>query len=243
MHDMHCHLAFMANGEEVAADAQAAGTLLFANTVTPDEYENATSRFGEYGNVRVGLGMHPWWVDGSFDPERFAQMAARERFIGEIGLDLGRRHRENRDAQIGAFASLAGICARQGGKVVSLHAVHASAEVLGGLDQAGALETCTCVFHWFTGPSDVLKRAIQAGCYFSAGPRMLATGKGREYVKAIPAERLLLETDAPPEQGQRYSYEELRAELESAAGIIASIKGGQALETIRQNARMLLERR
>ena len=242
MHDMHCHLAFMANGEDVAAEALAAGTLLFCNTVTIDEYEVARKQFATYGNVRVGLGTHPWWADDSFNADLFEQLASHERFIGEIGLDLGRRHEENRQAQLDAFSLAAGICTRQGNKVVSLHAVHASAEVLDVLERTGTLQTCACIFHWFTGPSDVLKRAISVGCYFSAGPRMLATGKGREYVKAIPAGQLLLETDAPATQGQRYSYAELRAELAKAAETIAAIKGENALDVIERNAEALLER-
>ena len=240
MHDMHCHLMFMENAEEVAADARAAGTLLFANTVTMREYETARKRFKAFDNVRVGLGTHPWWADGQFDPDLFEQLASRERFIGEIGLDLGRRHEENRQAQIDAFAWEANICARQANKVMSIHAVHATKEVLDILRRTRALELCTCVFHWFTGPSDLLKEAIEAGCRFSVGPRMLATGKGREYVKAIPAPQMLLETDAPPEQGQRYSYVELASELRKAAEGIAAIKGAEALDAIDENARRLL---
>ena len=240
MHDMHCHLAFMENAEDVARDAQAAGTLLFANTVTMREYSEARRRFATFDNVRVGLGTHPWWADESFDIDRFEQLAARERFIGEIGLDLGRRHEENRQAQLDAFVLAAIICARQANKVISLHAVRASKEVLDILERTYAIDTCTCIFHWFTGPSDLLKRAIQAGCYFSCGPRMLATGKGREYAKAIPAGQLLLETDAPPKQGQQYSYAELRAELERAAEAIAAIKGADALEVAEATARRLL---
>ena len=239
-HDMHCHLAFVTNGEELAADAQAAGTLLFANTVTVDEYETTRQRFAAFENVRVGLGTHPWWVDDAFNADRFEQLAADERFIGEVGLDLGRRHEENRQAQLDAFAAIARVCAQQGGKVISLHAVHAAKEVLEALEQSGALGTCTCLFHWFTGPSDLLKRAVLTGCYFSVGPRMLATGKGREYVKAIPAAQMLLETDAPPGQGVAYSYAELQRELESAANGIAAIKGEESLAVIEQNARNLL---
>lgn len=241
MHDMHCHLGFMENGEQVAADAQAAGTLLFANTVTPAEWETAKERFAAYENVRVGLGMHPWWVCGDFDIAQFEGLAARQRFIGEVGLDLGRRRAGNREAQINAFESIAQTCAHQADKVISLHAVHASAEVLDTLEKSGALRTCTCVFHWFTGPGDVLKRAVQAGCLFSAGPRMLASGKGREYVKAIPADQLLLETDAPPRQGQPYSYAELHAELENAAKSVAAIKGEAALDIMEGTARRVLD--
>ena len=214
--------------------------MLFANTVTMDEYGQACKRFAPFGNVRVGLGTHPWWADNSFDADRFEHLASCERFIGEIGLDLGRRHAENRAEQLSAFTQAATICARQGNKVVSLHAVHASKEVLDTLRRTGALDTCTCIFHWFTGPSDVLKQAVQAGCLFSVGPRMLATGKGREYVKAIPAGQMLLETDAPPGQGISYSYVELCAELEKAATGIAAIKGDEALAAIEHNARVVL---
>lgn len=240
MHDAHCHLAFMANGEDVAAEARAAGTVLFANTVTPQEYTTAQKRFATFENVRVGLGMHPWWADDAFDLDRFERLALREKFIGEVGLDLGRRHEQNRQAQLDAFVLIANICARQAGKVISMHAVHAAAEVLGVLESSAAIDTCTCIFHWFTGPSDVLKRAVQAGCLFSVGPRMLATGKGREYVKAIPASQMLLETDAPPTQGAAYSYAELSAELQSAAAGIAAIKGEEALDAIAENAQRVL---
>ena len=242
LHDMHCHLAFMANAEDVVAEARTAGTLLFANTVTVSEYAAARERFAPFGNVRVGLGTHPWWADSAFDAARFEQLAASERFIGEVGLDLGRRHEENRCAQLEAFTLIAGVCARQGAKVLSLHAVHAAAEVLGILESAGVLDTCTCVFHWFTGPSDVLKRAIDAGCLFSVGPRMLATGKGREYVKVIPTAQLLLETDAPPGRDVPYSYAELRAELESAAVGIATVKGEEAPAAIAEASQRILAR-
>ncbi|MBQ9044046.1 MAG: TatD family hydrolase [Eggerthellaceae bacterium] len=239
MHDMHCHLGFMENGEEVAADALTAGSLLFANTVTPDEWRDARKRFASFGNVVVGFGMHPWWVDERWRIEEELD-GAQPDVIGEAGLDLGRRHAETRALQLRTFEAIASWAGSRGGKLLSLHSVHAAAETLEILERTGALESCTCIFHWFTGPSDLLKRAVQAGCLFSAGPRMLATGKGREYVKAIPVGQLLLETDAPPEQGQRYSYAELRAELESAAASIAGIKGADALEVIEATSRKLL---
>lgn len=283
MHDMHCHLAFMANGEEVAAEAQAAGTLLFANSVTPDEWEDARRRFAPYGNVAVGFGMHPWWVESdaktAVELEQTAEgrdlgqrarrqriadeaarcqnegdeAAARQRdavlraleehdppFIGEVGLDFSWRHVASRTAQVALFDAVARWAAERGGKLLSLHSVHATAETLDVLRRTGALDACTCLFHWFTGPSDLLKRAVQAGCLFSVGPRMVVTGKGREYVKAIPASQLLLETDAPPEQGQLYSYAELRSELETAAAAIAAIKGEEALSVIEATSRALL---
>ena len=231
MHDAHVHLDFMANAEQVASDARSADIALFANTVTPDGWAAATARFSDFGNVHVGWGMHPWWVDDS-SVSTLPPIPEDARFVGEVGLDLSRRHEDTRDAQLEVFQTIAKTCAEQGEKLISIHSVHAARETLDILETCGALESCICLFHWYTGPSDQLKRAIVAGCYFSVGPRMVATAKGREYVKAIPTKQLLLETDAPPGQNVDYSLAELCHELDTVSQAISSIKGEDALETI-----------
>jgi len=238
MHDAHVHLDFMANGKQVAADAAAVGTLLFANTVTPGGFVSARARFDTCENVSVGWGMHPWWVDAQAELS-LPPIPAETRFVGEVGLDFGTRHAASRDIQIRVFERIARQCAEQGGKVLSIHSVRAAREVLDMLESCGTLETCTCVFHWYTGPSDQLKRAIDAGCLFSVGPRMLATSKGREYVKAIPPSRLLLETDAPPGEDVEYSYAELHADLERVGNAFFAIKGAPILETVDTTFRAL----
>ena len=317
LHDTHCHLDFMSNGEAVAAEALAAGTLLFANTVTPGHWATASERFSAFGNVTIGFGMHPWWVEGpkaklaadnkagacaetsaetcaesteeallptdaraSDTPRDAAHHKLSQRashreaaalskartaeespeakqqradvlalldernpaVIGEVGLDFGWSHMESRAEQLRMFEAIAAWAGKRGGKLLSIHAVRSAQEAVDVLERSGALATCQCIFHWFTGPSDLLKRAIRAHCYFSCGPRMLATGKGREYVKAIPASQLLLETDAPSNQGMPYSYAELQAELQKAADAITAIKGEEALEVITQTSERLLTR-
>ena len=231
MHDAHVHLDFMANAEQVASDAYSADIALFANTVTPDGWAAARARLSDFGNVHVGWGMHPWWVDDA-SASTLPSIPEDVRFVGEVGLDFSRRHEESRKAQLEVFQTIANACAEQGGKIISIHSVHTARETLDILETCGALESCTCLLHWYTGPSDQLKRAIVAGCYFSVGPRMVATAKGREYVKAIPAKQLLLETDAPPGQNVDYSLAELQAELDTVSQAIAAIKGEGALETI-----------
>ena len=241
LHDMHCHLNFFANGSEIAADAHRKGMFLFANTVTPAEWQTARKRYREIDDVVVGFGAHPWWTENNGDA-----LACLEEddplFIGEIGLDFGKRHADSRNEQIAIFESIATWCATKGGRLLSIHSVHAAREALDILGETGALETCSCIFHWFTGPSDQLKRAIDHGCYFSAGPRMLSTKKGREYVKAIPSSRLLLETDYPPEKGYSCPIDELERELQRAADEIAAIKGAEALGIIENTSRSLLDR-
>lgn len=222
--DAHVHLDFMANGEEVAAAARAAGVRLLAATVTPDGFRAARERFGAFDNVDVGLGLHPWWVESEADAGDFIALLPEAELVSEVGLDFGKRHLDTRDMQTVAFRKIARACAEAGGKTLSIHSVHAARDVLDILEESGTLESCTCIFHWFTGPSDQLKRAIDAGCLFSVGLRMLATGKGREYVKGIPADRLLFETDAPAERGQRCDFGDLLSELNQVAEGVDAIK-------------------
>ena len=244
LHDMHCHLDFMANGDEIARDALAHGTLLFGNTVEPQAYEQVRTQFAPYENVFIGFGMHPWWVGENHVSLMVAIETLLEehnpRFIGEIGLDLGKRHANRRDEQIEVFFRIAQWAAERGDKLMSIHAVKSAPLALGLLEETGCLRSCHCIFHWFSGPSDTLKRAIDAGCYFSCGVRMLSTKKGREYAKAIPATQLLLETDEPPAQGELFSYADLRSSLESAAASIAAIKGDEAFDIISQTSASLL---
>lgn len=273
-HDMHCHLDFMANGDEVAARAKAAGSLIFANTVSPSGWADARERFRSFDNVVVGFGMHPWWVpklcdsgadshgeqedacgkkpstalDQADDTERAKALemelsslleAHDPQAIGEIGLDFGRRNAEYRAIQTDVFTRIVSWAGSRGGKLLSIHSVNASRETLEILKNEKAIDSCSCIFHWYSGPSDVLKQAVDAGCYFSCNPRMIATGKGREYIKAIPAKQLLLETDAPPEQGAPYSYDQLAGELRDVANFIARTKGDEALEVISETPRHL----
>ena len=244
LHDMHCHLDFMTNGQEVACDALTRGTLLFANTVEPQAYAQTRAQFASNENVTVGFGMHPWWVgDGHANQAETISKLLEEHdppYIGEVGLDFGSRFADRRDEQVELFSHIVQWAAIQGDKLMSIHAVKSAQTAFDLLAETGCLQTCRCIFHWYSGPSDVLKRAIDAGCFFSCGPRMLATKKGREYVKAIPASQLLLETDEPPAQGAPFSYSDLRKSLDSAAATIASIKGDETLNTIAQTSASLL---
>lgn len=199
------------------------GMRAFSSTVVPAGYLRAVRLLGACGNVRVGVGMHPWWVaDGSVGEEEirlFERLAADSRFIGEVGLDFASRWAEARDAQVAAFARALDACSDDG-KVVSIHAVRSASTVLDMLEARGSCGKNACVLHWFSGTSDELARAIRLGCFFSINPRMMATKRGRAYVRAIPVGRLLLETDMPAGEGAPYSAAEWERDLN---GVLAAI--------------------
>lgn len=109
-------------------------------------------------------------------------------------------------------------------KLLSIHAVNAAGDVLDALQAAGTLARHQAIFHWFSGSSDDLQRALHAGCFFSVGPRMLASRRGREYARQIPLDRLLLETDMPARAGEPLPAEIWEAELRNALAGIAQLK-------------------
>lgn len=254
--DAHFHVGFVTDPAAFAAQVFKAQVPLFAVSVTPGEYRQTKAALGAMaGVVRLGVGLHPWWVpadEGKLRPMLAAFDAAlpETNFVGEVGLDFSNRRAGTRDAQLAAFRHIAKQCAGAGGKVLSLHCVKAYNDALRILMETGCLEACTCVFHWFSGSSQQLQRAIKAGCFFSVGQRMLATKRGREYAKAIPLNKLLLETDAPAASNPEvehpclpYAYGQVNDELCEAACQIADVRGigvEHVAQAVRRNAEEVL---
>ena len=201
--DMHCHLDFSSDMAALARLAQAHGVVAFSNTVTPEGYLAASKALAGFPNVRVGVGLHPWWVaDGRCSAEQVelaCQLIQETRFVGEVGLDFAPRREGTFETQLDAFEHIVNACCAQGGKVISIHAVRSATAVLDVLERHRATHGNVCILHWFSGSSQELARARELGCHFSVNPNMLATKRGRAYVRQIPPERLLLETDLPEE--------------------------------------------
>ena len=193
--DMHCHLGFADNARELAAALAERGGGALSATVEPAEYVRMREALAGESAVRVGLGLHPWWLDegrcGEEDAARCVELACEARFIAEVGLDFGKRREASRDIQLDAFRRVCAVAGTAGGKVLSLHAVGAAAEALDVLEETDCLApggkgSCACILHWYSGPSDQLQRAVRLGCFFSINPRMLQTRRGREYARILP---------------------------------------------------------
>lgn len=236
--DMHCHLDRMSNALEVAGGAQERSIAILCTTVTPEDAITAQIRFANSPNVRVAAGLHPWWVtrdteQGNHDAHatqlasHAAELAAASSYVGEIGLDFSPAHAHTATAQRAAFERIVSACAAspRAGRVVSIHAVRAATEVLDILERHGLNSSATCIFHRFSGTSDELARLRELGFHISVHERMLATKRGREYVRQMPLQRLHLETDAPSQFDTPYSVDKLEASLMSTLATIAQLRG------------------
>lgn len=236
--DAHCHLDLMAHPDAVADEATALGLGLFDCGVDPRDFASVHGRTRRPPTVIKGIGLHPWWLaDGhcGFDEiNLLCEVAAQERYIGEVGLDFSARFAGSEPLQTQALDQLCEALAQHPltGRVISIHAVRSAGTVLDILESHGLLipnpSSPVSIFHWFSGTSDELVRARDAGCYFSVNERMLASKRGREYARQIPLDRLLLETDAPAEPNTETSAQSLIRSLTRTSMRIASLKNCDA---------------
>ncbi len=250
LYDMHCHLGFMSNALEVARDAEALGLALFANTVTPHEYKASLRELAHQPNVRIGVGLHPWWIaDGRVtanDVDLAVAQVDASAYVGEVGLDYSPAHAgpSSYARQLCVFERIIRACAfephPERTRVISIHAVRSASAVLDVLERTDCFSECHCIFHWFSGTSDELHRAVRAGCWFSINEMMLSTRRGREYARQIPDGQLLTETDLPPKEGEPFPVEEIVASLERTLSQLEAIRGKDVREIAAKNAQTLL---
>lgn len=253
--DMHCHLDRMANASAVQYDAATHGIAIFDTTVTPNDYLAARTRFEYAENVRVGVGLHPWWIaDGRAtrnDAKHVADLLCTTSYVGEIGLDLSPRFQESYEMQREALdiilSGLENTLEQDSSRtfVLSLHAVRSVSPILDMLNAHRLLEDprITCIFHWFSGTSDELYRVRTTGSLISVNEHSLTTKRGREYARIMPIKQLLLETDAPPGLDSAYAVEALETSLTNTAQMIAVLRKlpvGIITEQTTANATLLL---
>ena len=205
--------------------------------------------------VHSGLGIHPWWIPE--DKENVNQLLndfdgafSGTKVIGEVGLDFSRYHLHTAENQKEALSFIFRCCADRGGFVLSLHCVQAYSEMFDLFKQTKVLSCCTGIFHWFSGSSQDLMQAIESGCYFSISKRMLSSKRGKEYVKAIPEDRLLLETAATHVLIQdeaipvtSCSFEQVQEELQETFRLLAELRNQDSCHlaaVIKKNAQRVL---
>jgi len=252
--DSHCHVAepeFDGDRDAVLARASAAGvsTLLCVGATGPvASNAAAVALAGRRAGVAiaVAVGIHPHHADSADD----AAFATLEDFarrlgvvaLGETGLDFHYDH-SPRPAQLDAFARSVALARRLAlPLVVHVREAHREAAALLAREDAGAVGG---VIHCFTGDAAEARRYLDLGFHVSVAG--IVTFKNaaalRAAVRAVPADRLLVETDAPylapvPHRGRRNEPAHVRLVAEA----VAAARGeplAQVAEATTENARRL----
>lgn len=238
--DTHFHLDLMANMQSLIREFGNSDVGVIAVGTTPKAYEREKQFCSGVDNIKVGLGFHPQLLaERESEIDLFLRLAKNSRYIGEIGLDFNSPFIATKEQQLSCFRKIVKACADEGGRVLSIHSVRAAGAVLDELEMSGAFKNNICIFHWFTGTVADRNRAIEAGAWFSINPRMLKTKSGQETIKAIPIDRLLLETDAP--FAMKFSTaRELANELLSVVQGLEVIRKETVKQQIEANCNLIL---
>lgn len=196
MIDFHCHLDLYPDPSAVIKQADKEGVYILAVTTTPQAWKINQTLTSGFGRVKIAVGLHPELVlERHKEVEILCSIMKETRYVGEIGIDGSLKNKSSMQLQQEVFKKIISQCENLGGRIMSIHARNAVKEVLDVLEahpKAGIP-----VIHWFSGTDIELGRAVQLGCWFSVGPGMLRSNKGRDIAKIIPQERILTETDGP----------------------------------------------
>jgi TatD DNase family protein len=200
--DSHAHLAdesVLPHVEQVVERARAAGvTTIVCIGTDPEDSRTALSLAERFPGVYATAGVHPHAAVRATE-EAFAairELAAHPRVValGETGLDY---HYDfsPRDVQRASFARHLEMAAETGLPVV-VHAREADDDVRAMIrEHAGR---AVGVLHCFAGTRLMLDDALAAGWYVSfSGLVTFKKYDGAELVRAVPDERILVETDTP----------------------------------------------
>lgn len=198
--DSHCHLDSLddAGGALERAGAAGVGEMVTVGTDL-ETSRRCIEMAGSAPGVWAAVGIHPYDAEG-FGPAELAEVvrlagAPKVVAIGEVGLDYY-RDRSPRQDQHRAFRAQIR-AAKDLGKALVLHVRDALDDVFDVLTEEGPPERL--VFHCFSGGADEARRAVELGGHvsFAGNVSYRSAETLREAARAVPLERLLVETDSP----------------------------------------------
>ena len=202
--DSHCHLADPAfdddRGEVVARARDAGAAALVCIGESLDRARAARElALAQPGFAWFTAGIHPHDA-AAFDPirdvpELDALLEAGAVAVGECGLD-GHYDHSPRPLQRRAFATQLEL-AREHDRPVVVHTREAVDDTAAMIREAGEAGV-RGVLHCHTGPMSLTETALAAGWYISfSGIVTFKKWGGDDLVRMVPADRLLVESDAP----------------------------------------------
>ena len=233
--DSHCHLddkQFAQDRDAVIERAREAGLKYILGIGTgdgPPDLEAAIRIADAFPFIFSTVGVHPNDAP-KLDENTFSHLKdllghPKVVAVGEIGLDY--HWGVPKELQDPLFRQQLEIAAHAGMPVV-IHTRDAWEDTLAILREQWAPTKLPCVMHCFTGDTRQAEECLQLGFYLAFGgvTTFPKAGPIREAARITPADRLLLETDAPylapvPYRGKRNEP----AFVTNTATVIAEVRG------------------
>jgi TatD DNase family protein len=203
--DSHCHLDYeglVENLHAVLARAEAAGVGLVLSISSRIRHAEKIIAIAEtHENVYCTVGTHPHNAHDELDipVSEIVRLAQHPKVvgIGEAGLDY-HYDKSPRDAQMTGFRNHIA-AARETGLPLVIHTREAEDDTARVLEEEMAKGAFKAVLHCFTSQQWLAERGVELGLYVSfSGILTYKTAENlREAARALPGDRILVETDAP----------------------------------------------
>jgi len=199
--DTHAHLSDLSDRDEVIVRAKKAGVIsIIAVGSNLETSKKTLSLANEYPNyVYPGVGIHPTELtkDNIEESLLFIEENLHKCVVlGEIGLDYWREAKNDeplRKKQQNIYTEQLKM-ANAHGLPVSVHGRGAWED---SLEIAQIHGPERIVFHWYSGPVNIMKKILDHGYYVSATPAVEYSRDHKAALKEAPIERIMLETDCP----------------------------------------------
>ncbi len=198
MIDTHAHLNEIEKIDEAIQRATQVGVeVIVAVGMDVDSNRvtlNLANRFP--GLVYPAIGYHPWSIttEGIEENLRFIEDNLDVCIaLGEVGLDY--KTKVKKPVQWEVFSELLSIAKKYNRPVI----VHSRFSHKRSHQMVADAEIEKAVFHWYSGPLEMLEKIIDDGYYVSATPALAYSHPHQAAMKAAPIEQILVETDSPVE--------------------------------------------
>ena len=201
--DTHVHLDMVSNVHGAVDRARA---LNITGIVAVGTNLASNQRILEFSKVFPGMvfpaiGYHPWAIIETDIEATISFIDAHLKTcvaLGEVGLDYKIKVKKRIQQQV--FESLLELAAKYK-KPVNVHSRYSFERTHIMLHKAGVEKA---VFHWYSGPMDILDRILESGYLISATPALAYSERHRAAIKRAPLNQILMETDAPEQyQGEK----------------------------------------
>ena len=194
MIDAHVHLDQFRQPLAIARQAESAKIVTVACTFMPSDFALCLPVIRSFKYIRFALGLHPTCADKH---EReyglFREYVNSTSYIGEVGLDFSSEFEKTKDIQIRSLQVVLE-AVRNRPRFITFHSRKAEETLLAMIDE---YSISNAVFHWYTGPADLIPEILARGHYFSVNLAMLYSKAGQHIISCIPRNHVLTETDGP----------------------------------------------
>jgi TatD DNase family protein len=241
--DSHCHLDFPDFSTELDAVVSRARAVGIGRMVTIStrvkRHAQILAIAERFSEVFCSVGTHPHYSDEELDIDSARLIAiakhAKVVAIGEAGLDYFRNN-SPRDAQEQSFREHIK-AARESALPLVIHSRDCDVDMARILREESGKGAFPAVLHCFTGGRELAFTAIELGHYVSFTGILTFKNSDalREIAAALPADRVMVETDAPylaplPFRGKRNEP----AFVTETAKVLAQTRGASDEEIARQ---------